>query len=127
MKKTFLLFGGCMLLLFGGCMVLVLASLSQAAPQGSSFTGEIMDSACAKAGSHEGMMKSHAGIKDAKTCTLGCVKNGSKFVLYDASSKTVYELDDQEKPRQFAGDSVKVTGKLDRAANTIHVTDISGS
>jgi hypothetical protein len=91
------------------------------------YSGEIMDSACAKAGSHDGMMKSHANIKDAKGCTLGCVKGGAKFVLYDAASKTVYELDDQQKPMQFAGGKVRVTGTLDKATNTIHVTDIKGS
>ena len=99
-----------------------------AAAQSGSFSGEIMDSACANMGSHEGMMKQHANIKDAKGCTLGCVKGGAKFVLYDATSKKVYQLDDQDKPRQFAGAAVKVTGTLDKANSTIHVTDIqSGS
>jgi hypothetical protein len=102
-------------------------SVGFAAAQGGSFNGEIMDSACAKMGSHDGMMKNHANIKDAKGCTLGCVKGGAKFVLYDASSKTVYQLDDQTKPRQFAGATVKVTGTLDKGTNTIHVSDISGS
>jgi hypothetical protein len=88
------------------------------------FTGEIMDSACAKMGSHEGMMKAHAAIKDAKGCTLGCVKNGAKFVLYDASTKTVYQLDDQQKPMQFAGEKVTVSGTLDESTKTIHVADI---
>jgi Protein of unknown function (DUF5818) len=86
-----------------------------------------MDSSCAKMGSHEGMMKEHAGIKDAKACTLGCVKNGAKFVLYDATSKTVYQLDDQQKPMQFAGDHVQVNGTLDKATSTIHVTSIKSA
>ena len=116
-----------LLSLFSVSIVLILASLGYAVAQEGSFKGEIMDSACAKMGSHDGMMKAHAAIKDAKTCTLGCVKAGGKFVLYDASSKTVYQLDDQEKPREFAGSAVKVTGSLDKTTNTIHVTGISGS
>jgi hypothetical protein len=43
-------------------------------------------------------------------------------VLYDSATKKVYQLDDQTKPEQFAGKSVKVTGTLSK--DTIHVTDI---
>jgi type 1 fimbria pilin len=110
-----------------GSLMLLLVSMSFAAAQDRTFSGEIMDSSCAKMDSHDAMMKSHPDIKDAKRCTLGCVKGGAKFVLYDATSKTVYELDDQQKPMQFAGDKVKVTGTLDEATHTIHVTGIQGA
>jgi hypothetical protein len=92
--------------------------------QGRSFNGDSMDETCANLGSDDGMMKSHADIKDAKDCTLACVKNGSKFVLYDGVSKTVYELDDQQEPMEFAGEKVRVMGTLDNTTHTIHVTDI---
>jgi hypothetical protein len=95
---------------------LVLVGISFAAPKDATYTGEIMDSHCAMMGNHGG--------KDAKTCTLGCVKGGSSFVLYDASKKAVYQLDDQTKPQSFAGQHVKVVGTLDPATKTIHVTDI---
>ena len=49
---------------------------------------------------------------------------GGKFVLYDPASKTTYQLDDQKKPEQFAGEKVKVTGKYDGSTKTIHVADI---
>lgn len=88
-----------------------------------SFKGEIMDSACAKMGSHDMMMKKE-GAKNAKECTLGCVKMGSKYVLFNAASKKVYQLDDQTKPEQFAGDKVIVKGILEKNTDTIHVTDI---
>jgi len=88
------------------------------------FTGEIMDRSCAGMGSHAAMEKEH-GIKDAKDCTLGCVKNGAKFVLYEKGTKTACELDDQTKPEQFAGQKVKVRGTLDAATKTIHVDGIS--
>jgi type 1 fimbria pilin len=114
-------------LAIAGSLMLVLLSVSFAVARDRTFNGDIMDSACAKMGSHDGMMKAHADIKDAKACTLGCVKGGAKFVLYDAASKTVYELDDQQKPVRFAGEKVKVTGTIDRATNTIHVTDIQGA
>ena len=103
---------------------LMLVAVSLAAQGGNTFTGEIMDSACAKMGSHEGMMKSHPNMKTEKDCTLGCVKAGSQYVLYDSSTKTVYELSDQKKPEQFAGQKVTVTGKLDKGSNTITETNI---
>lgn len=88
-----------------------------------SYKGEIMDSACAKAGSHQ-MMKEEEGAKQAKDCTIACVKHGAQYVLYDKASKTIYKLDDQKKPEQFAGQSVVVNGTLDAASNTIHVESI---
>src|SRR5579872_4717152 len=73
----------------------------------ASFAGEIMDSKCATTGSHEPMMKK-LGTKDARECTLKCAKDAS-FVLYDAGTKTVYQLSDQEKPVPFAGQKVKIS------------------
>jgi len=49
---------------------------------------------------------------------------GGKFVLYDPDTKTTYQLSDQKKPADYAGDKVKVTGKLDAATNTIQVAKI---
>ena len=106
MKKLTMLFAA----------TLVLVGISFAAPKDAVYMGEIMDSHCAAMGDHGG--------KEAKTCTLGCVKGGASFVLYDASKKAVYQLDDQTKPQAFAGQKVKITGTLDQATKTIHVTDI---
>jgi hypothetical protein len=110
----------------------LLSSLSFAAPKGKTFKGEIMDSQCAKEGSHAMMLKKEGmGDKDPndpmakKMCTENCVKMGGKYVLYDAASKKVYQLDDQTKPQQFAGQNVKITGTLDESSETIHVTDIA--
>lgn len=111
---------------FAGSLLLFVLSSSFAGAQDKTFSGEIMDSSCAKTGSHEEMMSKHA-IKTEKACTLGCVKMGGKFVLYDPDSKTVYQLDDQKKPMQFAGEKVKVTGKFDISTKTIHVTDIQSA
>lgn len=111
--------------------VLVFASLSFAAPKQKTFTGEIMDSQCAKMGSHETMLKQQGmGDKNAndptakKMCTRSCVKMGGKYVLFNTASKKVYQLDDQTKPEQFAGDKVKIKGTLDKSTQTIHLTDI---
>jgi Protein of unknown function (DUF5818) len=108
-----------------GSLVLV-CSIGFTAAKDMTYSGEIMDSQCAKMGSHEMMMKKE-GIKTAKECTLGCIKMGGKFVLLNAANKMVYQLDDQQKPMQFAGEKVKVMGTLDKATKTIHVTDIKGA
>jgi hypothetical protein len=102
---------------------LSLASFSMAGAKDQTFTGEIMDSQCANMGSHDVMMKQH-GAKDARQCTTGCVRMGGKYVLFNAAEKTIYQLDDQTKPAQFAGEKVTVKGKLRKDHKTIHVSAI---
>ena len=114
MKKLVMSIGACMLLASG-----------LAAAKDTTFSGEIMDSACAKGGGHESMFKK-MGTNDPKACTLACVKGGSKFVLFNAD-KTFYQLDDQKKPEPFAGQKVEVTGTLDKATKTIHVAAIKAA
>ncbi len=110
--------------------ILAAATLAFGAPRKASasktFSGEIYDSACAKQGSHE-MMEKMEGISDAKTCTIKCVEMGSKYVLYDAPKKIIYQLDDQTKPKEFAGQKVNVTGSYDKATKTIHVENIEAA
>lgn len=61
---------------------------------------------------------------DGKTFTGKIVKSGDKLVLNAASEKKVYQLDDQVKAREFLNKAVKVTGNLDVATGTIHVSSI---
>ena len=86
------------------------------------FVGQIMDSKCATVGSHDPMMKK-LGAKDARDCTLRCAKDGS-FVLYDPDTKTVYQLNDQEKPMRYAGQKVKISGTFDKWSQTIEIKSI---
>lgn len=109
-----------------GVLTLLLMSVGYVSAKDASFSGEIMDSQCAKAGSHETMMKKH-DIKTEKACTNGCVKGGGKYVLFNPATKTIYQLDDQAKPVDFAGDKVTVTGTLDKATKTIHVAEIKAA
>ncbi len=106
--------------------LLVCSLLGFTAPQDKAFSGEIMDSACAKAGSHDVMM-AKTGLTSAKDCTQACVKNGSKYVLYDKTTRKVYELDDQSSLGQYAGETVSIKGSLDATSNTIHVMDIGAA
>ncbi|MDQ1640100.1 MAG: hypothetical protein QOF62_3439 [Pyrinomonadaceae bacterium] len=71
-------------------------------------------------------LKHMDGMESDKACVLMCVANG-KFVLADRDQKKVYQLDDtgQQKAREFAGQKVKVTGRV--TGNTIHVTTIEAA
>lgn len=109
-------------------LILSLAACMTLAPglaSAATFTGEIMDEACAKDGGHASMFKK-MGTNDPKACTEACVKGGSKYVLFE-SGKTYYKLDDQKKPAAFAGQKVQVTGTLDKSSKTVHVTDIKAA
>ena len=111
-------------LALGLVAVLALLSVSSAAQKESSFSGVITDRYCAKANSHEMMMKRH-NSPTTKECIPACVKAGGAYVLLDPATKTIYELDDQKKPAPFAEQNVKVTGTYDKATSTIHVSGIT--
>jgi beta-glucosidase len=112
-------------LLIGVCGILLgWSSLCAASKEKyQTFTGEITDSMCAQAGSHQETMKK-VGAKDANDCADKCVRAGAKYVLVDAASKTVYQLDDQVNAYEFAGYKVAVTGKYNPENKTIWVHDI---
>jgi Protein of unknown function (DUF5818) len=59
----------------------------------------------------------------ASSFTGQVVKAGGKYVL--KANGMNYQLDDQDKAKQFNGQTVKVNGDLDKSTSTIHVTDIS--
>src|SRR5450432_4130419 len=90
------------------------------ATQDRTFTGEIMDSQCASMGTHDSIMKQE-NAKDARMCTQKCVQVGGQYVLYDVTSKSTFQLDDQQKPGDYAGKKVTVTGSYDATAKMIHV------
>ena len=95
------------------------------------FRGEISDSQCALnvhslTQSHQEMLKSKSGEAGnaAASCSQYCIVHlGGKFVL--ASRGHVYHLDNQDLPRGFVGEKVKVRGILDPKTEMIHVADIA--
>jgi hypothetical protein len=54
-------------------------------------------------------------------------KSGDKLVLQDASSQATYQLDDQDKAKQFKGQNVKITATMDPNTNLLHVVEIAPS
>ena len=101
--------------------VLLGAAVSFAANR--TFTGQIMDAPCAKMGNHDAGYKM-TGTHTPKDCTLACMRAGAKLVLYNAKTKTVYQLDNQNESKSYAGENVKVIGTYNRSTRTIHVEKI---
>lgn len=51
------------------------------------------------------------------------VKAAGKYVLKTTDMN--YQLDDQDKAKQFVGQQVKINGTLDNSTSMIHISDIS--
>ena len=100
------------------------------AEESRTFRGEISDSQCALnvhslTQSHQEMLKSKSGAagQTPASCSQYCIEHlGGKFVL--VTKGHVYHLDNQELPRGFVGDKVKVHGVLDPKTEITHVADI---
>ena len=116
------------LALAAGSSIAAPAAQKATASKAHVFAGEIWDQTCAKRSSHTAMAE-EAGIprgpNRARECTLKCAEMGSPLVLYNPTSKRLYNLDNPSKAKPFAGEKVKVTGTLDRETNTIHVESIA--
>ena len=106
-------------------VLLAFTSISAAQDQRNSrsFTGQIMDIECAENGSHKSQMQKN-GAANSRECTLACFRSGYKLVLYDQSTKTIYQLDDQQKAKQFAGENARVTGAFEDSTKTIYIDRI---
>jgi len=84
-----------------------------------SWTGTISDSMCGASHPPE----DHGKPMTAKQCTVGCVKEGAKYVLVVGGK--VYGISNQNEPglAKYAGDNVKVTGTM--TGDTITVAKIA--
>jgi hypothetical protein len=62
----------------------------------------------------------------SERATVGRIVESSdgKYVLVDVAG-TVYQLDDQTTAKKFVGKIVTVSGTVDEADHTIHVTEIT--
>jgi hypothetical protein len=50
---------------------------------------------------------------------------GDQFVLQEATSRTIYGLDDQTKAKQYVDKTVTVVATMDPATDTLHVMQIT--
>ena len=92
-------------------------------PRTGVFVGYISESDCGP--DHIAMLATgKMGSTDAE-CVLKCVRMGSAFGFVDAQRENFYLLDDQEKPRPFAGRRVRVAGRLE--GDTLYVQSIEAA
>jgi hypothetical protein len=70
-------------------------------------------------------MQNSQGMQNAggSSFTGTVVKAGGKYVL--KTTDAAYQLDDQDKAKQFVGQQVKINGNLDSSTSMIHISDIS--
>ncbi len=54
-------------------------------------------------------------------------KSGDKLVLTDSATQASYQLDNQDKAKQYEGQNVKIMATMDPNTNTLHVVDITPS
>ena len=63
--------------------------------------------------------------QQAQTFSGKIMKSKGSGVLKDDASNFAYKLDSEAQARRYLGMNVKVTGTLDPATNTIHVSNIT--
>ena len=59
----------------------------------------------------------------AQSLTGIIMKDGDRYVL-NVSDSSTYQLDDQEKAKEYEGKQVKVAGTLDSSGSSLHVVSI---
>ena len=91
-------------------------ALAAGAANQQTFTGTITESMCGK---DHAMMK----VTPDSKCVLACVKQGSKYALFDG--KTAYVLSDQSSSAQFAGQRVRIVGTLYEKTKILKVDSIN--
>jgi hypothetical protein len=107
-----------------GLLLAMFLMVTNCAAQTKTFKGEITDD---KLNCIQTPLKAAEGIKDKHACVLywaHYVEPAEKFVLYDAATKTTYQLDDQNMALLYVAEKVEVTGTLDAGSKTIKVTAI---
>ena len=92
--------------------------------QSAKFNGQILDE---KLNCAQSPMKAAPGITRIEACVLYWTRYANpatKLVLYDAATKTTYQLDDQEWVQPYVGAKVEITGTLNNANKTIRITGL---
>ncbi len=62
--------------------------------------------------------------EDFTTLSGKILKSGDKFVLQDSIGESTYQLDDQQRAKDFEGMNVKITGAVDKVTKSIRVAKI---
>jgi|HubBroStandDraft_2_1064218.scaffolds.fasta_scaffold229108_2 hypothetical protein len=113
-----------------GLCAALLGSPNAASDIPLAFQGEITDSVCARAGSHDDMERDK-GVKDSRDCVSECLKDGAVLVFRNLATGASYRLDldgpvfNQDRLMEFAGAKVRIIGSLDENAALIwHIQSV---
>jgi hypothetical protein len=105
-------------------LLLSLVLVSFVSAQTPIFKGEITDE-------HLNCIQTPVKAVEGVTKKQGCVlywahfaQPRSKYVLYDGATRTTYQLDDQNWVQPYVGEKVQITGTLNVATKTIHITGV---
>jgi hypothetical protein len=107
--------------LAAACVFPVLALIGDDPPTTSVFVGFITDTECGP--DHAPMIAKGGMGKTDRECTSRCVEKGATFGFVDEGRRRFYQLDDQEAPRPYAGEKVRIEGTLE--GDTIRVGSIA--
>jgi hypothetical protein len=109
------------------------------------FVGQIIESACgdgsaqpaAKPAGQRKSTEQPAGARaasgsgsageDSPSPGADCSKSGAQLVLYDRTTDTIYQLDDQQQAKAFVEAHVQVKGTYDPDHRMIHVQEIGSA
>jgi hypothetical protein len=105
--------------IIGAAAVLTLLVGFGGAASAETLTGTISDAMCGK--SHDTMTEHGKKMTD-KQCTVACVDHGSQYVIVTGNKVLKISNQDFAGLKQFAGDTVRITG--DVKGDTIAVAKI---
>lgn len=103
---------------------LVLSVASLALATGAVLLAGNQSTAQASAPDSRSFVVQEQAQPQSKVFTGTIAKNGDQFVLREDSSRSTFQLDDQQSAGKFAGKRVNVTGVLDASNNIIRVQSI---
>ena len=87
------------------------------------LVGRITDAECGP--SHGPKLRLGNMGKNDRDCTLKCLEKGSPLGFVEAGTWRFFQLDDYEKPRPFAGQSVRLKGRVE--GDTIFVESVEAA
>ena len=98
-------------------LILVASAVLSGAPKNKQYRGVLSDQLCGL--EHPELMQ------DARECTLGCVRGGSRYVLANRNEGVVYDLFGKTIPDELAGQQVVITGRWNKRRRAVRVYAIA--
>lgn len=98
-------------------LAFVASAALSAAPKNKQYRGVLSDQLCGL--NHPELMQ------DARECTIGCIRGGSRYVLVNRNEGVIYELFGKSIPEDLAGGKVVITGRWNKRRRAVRVYAIT--